>query len=107
MITLSEQYGYNSPRSIEHDISNYNYVLNSKDYTRYFKDKQGDNICFRIIHKTFENGSNYLFESSYFIGTDWIVENKLPIHITPKLNKQNKEINYLKMLSDALKQTSS
>ena len=107
MITLYEQYGYNSPRIIKHDISNYHFVLNSKDYTRYFKGKKGDNVCFKILHKTIENCSTYLFESSYFIGTDWIVENKLPIHITSKLNKENKEINYMKMLSDALKQTSS
>jgi len=107
MITLFEQYGFKNPKTIDGDISYYYEVLNGQNYSRYFGDNNDGNICYQIRFENKGSEDRYLFESSYFIGVDWIVENKLPVHITPKLNKENKEINYLKMLSDALSQTSS
>lgn len=102
MIILSEQYGYNKPRSIE-DIDRFAVVLNNQSYNKSIQ--RGDNkaYCYNIIHS--ENEQNpYRFETSYFIGVDWVVENKLPIYVKPKLDDIDTEVNYIKMLFDILKE---
>ena len=38
---------------------------------------------------------------SYFVGIDWLCENKLAVQVSPKLNN-GFEIDYLRMLNDAL-----
>lgn len=102
MIILSEQYGYNKPRSIE-DIDRFAVVLNNQSYNKSIQ--RGDNkaYCYNIIHS--ENEQNpYRFETSYFVGVDWVIENKLPIYVKPKLDDVSSEVNYIKMLFDILKE---
>ena len=102
MIILSEQYGYKKPRSIE-NIERFVAVLNNQSYNKSIQ--RGDNrtYCYNIIHS--ENEQNpYRFETSYFVGVDWIVENQLPIYVKPKLDDNNSEVNYIKMLFDILKE---
>ena len=55
MIILSEQYGYNKPRSIE-DIDRFAVVLNNQSYNKSIQ--RGDNkaYCYNIIHS--ENEQN-------------------------------------------------
>jgi 5-methylcytosine-specific restriction enzyme subunit McrC len=102
MIILSEQYGYNKPRSIE-DIERFALVLNNQSYNKSIQ--RGDNkaYCYNIIHSEKEQNP-YRFETSYFVGVDWIIENKLPIYVKPKLDNINSEVNYIKMLFDILKE---
>jgi 5-methylcytosine-specific restriction enzyme subunit McrC len=102
MIVLSEQYGYKNPKSID-NINRYAAVLKNKPYSKSIQ--QGDNkaYCFIISHNDKEENP-YRFETSYFVGVDWIVENELPIYVQPKLDTEASEVNYLKMLFDALKE---
>jgi len=102
MIVLSEQYGYRNPRSID-DIERFAAALKNKPYSKSIQ--RGDNkaYCFNILHT--ENETNpYRFETSYFVGVDWIVENELPIYVKPKLDDDTSEVNYVKMLFDVLKE---
>ncbi len=41
--------------------------------------------------------------TSYFIGVDWVINEKLALYVEPKLNESTQQTNYLKMLFDALK----
>lgn len=107
MITLGEQYGYKNPKSHFEDISAYLEVLNNKSYSQYFNGRKSDNLCYSIICDSDNDVANYKFETSYYIGTDWVVENELPIHVQPKLNNQDRELNFLQMLSEALEHTES
>ncbi|WP_197285485.1 hypothetical protein [Pedobacter sp. R20-19] len=42
--------------------------------------------------------------SSYYIGLDRFSKLKLPVYIQPKLNNENHQLNYIKMLLEALKE---
>ena len=57
--------------------------------------------CFSIS-KLDELATNYRLKTSYFIGVDWIELNKTAIHVAPKLNDENKEIDFIKMLFSSL-----
>lgn len=102
MIVLNEQFGYKNT-GILHNIDEFSAILGGKKYKKSIQRGDNKSYCYNISH--FENDKNqYRFETSYFVGVDWIVENKLPIYVQPKLNNEITEINYLKMLFEALKQ---
>lgn len=102
MIILSEQYGYKNPRSID-DIERFAAALNNKPYSKSIQRGNNKAYCFNIFHTTDEMNP-YRFETSYFVGVDWIVENELPIYVKPKLDDDTSEVNYVKMLFDVLKE---
>ena len=102
MIVLSEQYGYKNPKAID-DIERFASALKNQPYSKSIQ--RGDNkaYCFNILH-TEDETNPYRFETSYFVGVDWIVENELPIYVKPKLDDDTSEVNYVKMLFDVLKE---
>lgn len=102
MIILSEQYGYKNPRTID-DIERFAAALNNKHYSKSIQRGNNKAYCFNILHTTDETNP-YRFETSYFVGVDWIVENELPIYVKPKLDDDTSEVNYVKMLFDVLKE---
>jgi len=102
MIILSEQYGYKNPKSID-DIERFAAALKNTPYSKSIQRGENKAYCFNILHT--ENETNpYRFETSYFVGVDWIVENELPIYVKPKLDDNTSEVNYVKMLFDVLKE---
>ena len=106
MIYLFEQYGYNRTGFYE-DLSNeqLDKLVYVKDlgYKRSVIRKNKEETCFCIDFD--EKQGKYHFQTSYFVGIDWIVENQLPIYIQPKLNEKSKEINYIGMLLEALQES--
>lgn len=105
---LPEQLGYkNNPQPItlaDSELSALNRVsFGGKPFYKSILGAKGDSFCYRITKKESEL-NRYLFETSYFVGVDWIVENELPIYVKPKLDKENLEVNYVKMLFDVLKE---
>lgn len=107
MIVLSEQYGYKDPKPHTVDISGFYDLFTESTYLKQFKGRKSDNLCFQLLYEQHEDHSSCRFETSFYIGTDWIIKNKLPIHVHPKLNSDHSELNYLKMLSDAMKHIES
>jgi 5-methylcytosine-specific restriction enzyme subunit McrC len=103
MIVLNEHYGYPNPKPISEDLSDYDVILNNLSVKKYFKQKGNNHLCFALTYNQLSD-EKYFFETSYFIGVDWIVENKLSVYVQPKLNIENTEIDYLSMLFDALKE---
>lgn len=103
MIIVGEQYGYKKPKALDKDISKYHPILNKQPYSKEFKQKKNKSVCFQIDYNKTTDG--YEFQTSYFVGVDWIVENELSIYIEPKVNKNNIEVSYLEMLLEALKET--
>lgn len=101
MIILSEQYGYRKPRAIK-DIDRFSTRLKNKNYSKSIQSGEKKAYCYNIIYSG-EETNNFLFEISYFVGVDWIVENELSIYVKPK-DEDTTEVNYLKMLFDALKE---
>lgn len=102
IIELSEQHGYKDPKPIN-NIERYAAVLKNKPYSKSIQRGENKAYCFNILH-TADEIDPYRFETSYFIGVDWIVENELPIYVKPKLDDATSEVNYVKMLFDVLKE---
>lgn len=78
------------------------YPLCKKVYKRYFarpNDKESSE-CFSLERRE----EKWHLSTSYFIGVDWIEKDILAIRVSPKFteDKDNFEIDYLKMLEDAL-----
>jgi len=69
-------------------------------FNKHVKRKKGvPLICFEIeLLGDVLNG-----KSSYFIGTDWIRKNDLAVHVSPKYNEGDMQIDFLKMLETCLK----
>lgn len=68
---------------------------------QFFDDKFGEKrYCFKIK----QENNVWMASTSYFIGVDWICENKKAIYVKPKLNNidTGKEINYLSMLQESI-----
>ena len=103
MIIVGEQYGYKKPKALDKDISKHHPILNKQPYSKEFKQKKNKSVCFQIDYNKITD--DYEFQTSYFVGVDWIVENELSIYIEPKVNKNNIEVSYLEMLLEALKET--
>ncbi|MBY0485670.1 MAG: McrC family protein [Flavobacteriaceae bacterium] len=101
IITIQEHYnGFDSKR--EYDFGGG--LPFEKDYfyqyTRKFKNEKVD--CYRIYSDDLNN--RHFIANSYFIGVDWIIENKKAIYVEPKLNNNStQQTDYLKMLFSALK----
>lgn len=105
MIVLPEQYGYKNPRPFDGESTDLS-VLTKKKYNRTIQRGSNPAYCYNITYS--ENELNpYRFETSYFVGVDWIVEKQLAICVDPKLNTEDVNINYTQMLIDALSQTSN
>lgn len=103
LIKISEQFGYKEPRCLEAEISSYTAVLKKQHYIKEFTQKWNTKThCYQIHYD--EQLDKHKFEASYFIGVDWIVENELPIYIEPKLNGEKSEVNFVKMLFEALQE---
>lgn len=102
MIVLPEQYGYNNPKPVD-GIEKYIDILEDRPYSKSIQRGENKAYCFNIYYREHES-SKYHFETSYFVGVDWIIENELPIYVQPKLDDNTSEVNYLKMLFDILKE---
>ena len=102
MIYLFEQYGYDKKGYLDIASEELCAIIPKERIARVLKRKKNDATCFSIDYDEIEQ--KHRFETSYFIGVDWIVEDKRAICIQPKQNKSDVEINYLKMLLDALEE---
>lgn len=105
MIEVFEQYGfYEERRKIVVD-NKYIDILRAKpSYVRYVQRQGQKHVCYRLDCIENKEITDFHFQSSYYIGIDWIVEKELPIYIKPKLNSPYKEIDYIGMLLEALQE---
>lgn len=55
--------------------------------------------CIEIIQNEFSN----CLAINFFVGIDWLVENKLAIYVSPKINDGLEEVDYVKMLFSSLR----
>jgi len=50
-----------------------------------------------------QEGEKRTLFTNYYIGTDWLLKNNVAIYISPKLNDDNQQTDYLKMLFSCLR----
>ena len=73
-----------------------------------FPKKADDNhFCLVVRDRSDGEQLKYDIESSYFVGANWLIEDKLPILVEPKFNIADKEVelDFIKILFEALKNT--
>lgn len=106
MLTLFEQYGYyEERRCIQVANDKHVHILKSKPFhIKRVKRQNKDHVCFQIDWRENDGKSTFYLQSSYFIGIDWIIENKLSIYLQPKLNKEDIEVDYIGMLLEGLQE---
>jgi 5-methylcytosine-specific restriction enzyme subunit McrC len=103
MIILFEQFGYNNTGYLDANYDDLCAEIPRKPIVRTVKRHKKDNpTCFCIRYD--EAKEKHHFETFYFIGIDWIVENRCAIHVKPKQNKEGIEIDYMSMLLEALQE---
>lgn len=104
MICLFEQYGYKRTgfyNLSEEQISRLE-TVKEKGVERTVERKGKPARCFKIDFDR-QNGK-FHFETSYFVGVDWVVEKEQSLYVQPKLNRGGREVNYLGMLFEALQE---
>ncbi|MBP1640419.1 MAG: hypothetical protein H6Q17_2002 [Bacteroidetes bacterium] len=102
IIELSEQFGFRKEeRYIEVDNEQLSLLKEVNTHTITVKRKQKDEMCIRFDCV----GDRMEFQASYFVGVDWLVESKQAVYVQPKENGEKVEVDYLKMLLDALQES--
>lgn len=103
MIFLFEQFGYNNTGFLDAANSELCSIIPCEPIVRTIKKyRQDDAMCFSIHYD--ETKKKHRFETSYFVGVDWIVENQRSIYVQPKQNKEDIEVDYIGMLLEALQE---
>lgn len=82
----------------EHTIEDISSIEMLSASSIFFKKKE-DCKCIEI---TQDNTSKKL-NSSFYIGTDWLLKNEFAIYVAPKLNDETQQTDYLKMLFSCLR----
>lgn len=101
MIILPEQFGYKDINKLI-DLS---YILDIPAFGhRTFSKRRGQGICYKFWRDKEQNG--YCFQTSFYVGVDWLIEGKKAIYVEPKQNDGDIQVNYLKMLLDAFSENS-
>ncbi|MCD8409648.1 McrC family protein [Tenacibaculum finnmarkense] len=103
MLVISEHFGYEKTKNRFYLNEDNLKLCEDFDLNIPFKkcfNNNEETICFNFNKS--ENGE-FQFETGYYIGVDWIGNSGLSIYVQPKLNEEKKQVNYLKMLFEALK----
>ena len=76
------------------------FLYHSEIYTRKMQDTEDSEAFCYCIEK---RQNHYAVKTSYFVGVDWINDD-VAIHVRPKVEGESDYIDYLKMLTEALKE---
>ena len=77
------------------------FLEHSETYNRRMPGLEGsDAFCYCIERRS----EGYSVKTSYFVGVDWITDN-VAIQVRPKVEVESDYIDYLKMLTEALKES--
>ena len=85
------------------DSPNYPYtdlIPGNGDYEFVFKKYRNTTYKSFTLRK---NAESCYLKTGYFIGVDWIQKEKCALYVAPKLNKDSKETDYIKMLFDCMR----
>jgi 5-methylcytosine-specific restriction endonuclease McrBC regulatory subunit McrC len=103
MLRISEHFHYYS--TVEEQTQRIQNILEAEQRTVL----EGDWLFFkndpeRLCVSVLPDNDRYRIESSYYIGLGWLSKWKKPVYIQPKVNSETNRLNYLVMLSEALKE---
>lgn len=98
----------------------FHYYFAAEEHTKRIQEiLNSDNMPFPLVEKLFfrnneetnhlcvaiiPENDTYRIESSYYIGLGWLPNWNNPVYIEPKVNRVTKQLDYLTMLTEALKE---
>lgn len=101
MIKLFEQYGYNKTGYLDITEEQRNRLqILTGPFRKTYQRRWDDATC--LLVQFDEQKCKFHFETSFFIGVDWIIPHEQPILVQPKLNNNDNEVDFLSMLFEAL-----
>jgi len=78
-----------------------------RTFPKVFKGTSAVHVCLKVEKQLQDDTEHFKFETSYFVGAQWLVKDKLPLLVEPKFNKSKDdpaevEIDYIKLMTEAL-----
>lgn len=74
------------------------------NFTKIHRGRDASMPCF-TVKKAAEPENTYNLKTGYFIGVDWLDSYRTALYVAPKLNSENKEVDFVKMLFSSLRHT--
>jgi 5-methylcytosine-specific restriction enzyme subunit McrC len=79
----------------------------TRNFPKIFNKTAESHLCLKVERRIQNDDENFCFETSYFIGAQWLIKGKLPLLVEPKFNKSKEdktevEIDYIKIMTEAL-----
>ncbi|MEC7784453.1 MAG: hypothetical protein VYB38_13640 [Bacteroidota bacterium] len=103
MLQFSEHEGFSKEVFVTHDLLKVEEgTLFSQTFKKTHLNQEQLELCYEINCIDQELGA-YVIKTNYYIGIDWVIPNKLPIQITPKIDNKAHQTDYLKMLLHCMK----
>lgn len=78
-----------------------------RNFPKIFNNTDQLNLCLKVDKRIQNDLEHFCFETSYYVGAQWLIKDKLPLLVEPKFNKSKEdktevEIDYIKLMTDAL-----
>lgn len=103
MLQFSEHEGFNKDVPVTNEYLKVEEgTLFSKTFKKTHLNQEQLELCYEINCIDQELGA-YIIKTNYYIGVDWVIPNKLPIQISPKIDNTANQTDFLKMLLDCMK----
>jgi 5-methylcytosine-specific restriction enzyme subunit McrC len=74
------------------------------NFTKIHRGRDASMPCF-TVKKAADPENTYNLKTGYFIGVDWLDSYRTALYVAPKLNSENKEVDFVKMLFSSLRHT--
>ncbi|STD06689.1 5-methylcytosine restriction system specificity protein McrC [Chryseobacterium carnipullorum] len=109
MLRISEHFEYyhNDHISIFQKIENWEHYFNLstlEDKINFENDEEKNCVSISLYRNSEENQYSCSISSSYYIGLDCFPNLGANIYIEPKINNEEKQVNYVEMLLESLKE---
>ena len=103
MLQFSEHEGFKEITPVTHEFLKVEEgEFFSKTFKKTHRNREQLEHCYEINCIDQELGE-YAVKTNYYIGVDWVIPNKLPIQVIPKIDDTERQTDYLKMLLHCMK----
>lgn len=101
IIELYEQFGFREGSGhIDVGTDRFRLLKDLNNHSITVRRKSKDEMCLKFDYVR----DRIEFQTSYFVGVDWLIENKQAVYVQPKQNDERVEIDYIGMLLDAIQE---
>lgn len=101
IIELYEQFGFREGSGyVDVGADRFGLLKDLNNHSISIRRKSKDEMCIRFAYVR----DRAEFQTSYFVGVDWLIENKQAVYVQPKQNNECVEVDYIGMLLNAIQE---